>query len=380
MGFFALDAVEAKAGDALVLRWGPTEEEAQLVLIDGGPRGVYTKNLLPHLQALVGTLPTGEQRVIPLRLAVVSHIDSDHIAGVLDVLDEVSDAAAAPRPALVTVDELWHNSFLDIAFRDDPDLADLVKEREELGPDGIVAVPESVREGRNLSTVAKKAGVPRNPDAPGDGFVTTGAEVEIDGLNLEVLGPTDALVELLKEEWRKELKAILKKEISEAKAEAASFDDPSESNQSSIVLLATHGDKTMFLTGDARGDHLIEAITPKVPDGDDHLHVDLFKLGHHGSARSNGPELFELVRADVYVVSGDGNHGNPHPDTIEALYETQEGRDYELVVTNAVLSGASDADDREDAEKTMELLADPPAGCTVVPRAEDDRAITTRLS
>ena len=44
------------------------------------------------------------------------------------------------------------------------------------------------------------------------------------------------------------------------------------------------------------------------------LHVDVLKLSHHGSFRSNSPELLKNVSADYYLISTNGAKPYHHPD------------------------------------------------------------------
>ena len=62
--------------------------------------------------------------------------------------------------------------------------------------------------------------------------------------------------------------------------------DKSVFNLSSIVVLADSGGRRMLLTGDARGDHVLDGIEAAGLFKDDRLHVDLLKLPHHGSDRN----------------------------------------------------------------------------------------------
>ena len=74
---FTLEALEAKHGDSLLLHWG----RERLIVIDGGPSGVFRKTLLPRLEAIRAER---DVETLPIRMLMVSHIDDDHIHGVLD--------------------------------------------------------------------------------------------------------------------------------------------------------------------------------------------------------------------------------------------------------------------------------------------------------
>jgi glyoxylase-like metal-dependent hydrolase (beta-lactamase superfamily II) len=55
-------------------------------VIDGGPAGVYQSALAPRLLQLKGVRP-----VLPIALMMVSHIDDDHIHGLLDLLRQMRE-------------------------------------------------------------------------------------------------------------------------------------------------------------------------------------------------------------------------------------------------------------------------------------------------
>src|SRR5262245_6880943 len=83
---FKLEALEAKAGDSLLLHLG-TDEKPILVLIDGGPGGVYSGSLRPRLEELRKARAPGNSLLIDM--VMVSHIDDDHINGILQLAREM---------------------------------------------------------------------------------------------------------------------------------------------------------------------------------------------------------------------------------------------------------------------------------------------------
>jgi beta-lactamase superfamily II metal-dependent hydrolase len=118
----------------------------------------------------------------------------------------------------------------------------------------------------------------------------------------------------LQEEWEKWLQKQKKAAAlpaEEAKAAARDL-DMSVPNLSSIMLLVEAEGKTVLLTGDGRGDHLLEGLQQsKLLNKEGIFHVDVFKLPHHGSARNIAPELFERITADTYVICANGKYDNP---------------------------------------------------------------------
>jgi hypothetical protein len=108
-----------------------------------------------------------------------------------------------------------------------------------------------------------------------------------------------------------------------AESSLAAFVDSSIPNLSSLVLLVQAGAKQMLLTGDARGDKILEGLQLAgllKPGTKSTMHVDVLKVPHHGSANNVETSFFERVTADHYVMSGNGEHGNPERETLEMLF------------------------------------------------------------
>jgi glyoxylase-like metal-dependent hydrolase (beta-lactamase superfamily II) len=86
---FRLHVLPATNGDALVLEYGHGQAR-QRVLIDGG-----RSSAAPKVKAFLGEDPE-------LELLIVTHIDNDHIGGLLRLLR----GPASPRPA-----DIWFNGY-----------------------------------------------------------------------------------------------------------------------------------------------------------------------------------------------------------------------------------------------------------------------------
>jgi beta-lactamase superfamily II metal-dependent hydrolase len=83
--------------------------------------------------------------------------------------------------------------------------------------------------------------------------------------------------------------------------------------------MAEYDGKRAILTGDARGDKVLNGLDQKRLLKQGRLHVDLLKLPHHGSQNNVAPEFFERLTADRYVVSGDHEKfPNPHEQALRA--------------------------------------------------------------
>jgi len=327
---FTLEVLKAKHGDSLLLHYGDADDP-RLIVIDGGPSGVFKASLLPRLEAL--RKERGGK--LPIEIVMVSHLDDDHVRGVLDLaeaMDEESDLRTG-----FDVKTLWVNTFEDAVGDSGP----LTSEAAPTGLDGshIEAVIASVSEGRNLQALARKfkwsvnQGFKELVMAPKD----AGVEIDLEPLRLTVVGPRAMELEELRKEWAKEVEKLKKAEAKEA-AKIAAYLDGSVYNLSSIVCLAEVGSdkdrKRMLLTGDARGDKILLGLeAAKVLRKDGSLEVDLLKVPHHGSSRNLDQSFFERIKAKAMVISANGKFHNPDVETLEMISAARPDDDFTIYLT-----------------------------------------------
>ncbi len=78
-----LQMLQADYGDCLILKFG-NETSTKNVLIDGGPKGTYNS----HLKQEVRKIQSEGGKIDYL---IVSHVDDDHIRGVIDLMLDIRD-------------------------------------------------------------------------------------------------------------------------------------------------------------------------------------------------------------------------------------------------------------------------------------------------
>ena len=338
----ALEALQADAGDCLLLRFGRPDKPS-LVVIDGGPTGVYQSSLKPRLEQLREPHGAGP---LPVRLVMVSHIDDDHIRGILGLFGELVEQRETNADAWCEMEGLWHNSFGDLVGDRDSELADEIPAvGEDIAP-ASAAIAASVAQGSRLREQAGRLTMDVN--APfGDLVTADGPDRSVadlgDGLSLQVVAPDAKRVGALRERWQRELERARARK---AAARAVSYSDSSPYNLSSIVVLAEYAGRRLLLTGDARGDDILRGLEEAHLLKNGVLHVDVLKLPHHGSDRNVETDFFRRITADNYVISGDGKHGNPETATLEMITEARGSEDYRLYLTNR--AGEGDLEQRLD--------------------------------
>ena len=338
--FFSLDVRRAKKGDCLVLHYG-SKTNPGLGLIDGGPSQVYGPHLKPRLEEIRKSRKLGPDEPLPVDFMMVSHIDDDHINGILELTKELLEAKAAKKPLPLKIKSVWHNTFDDIIGNNPKELTAAVTaqfgaaslsgepDTEGLDPD-VAKVLASVGQGFRLRDDLRGLKLRVNPEFDGKLVIAKKKAKKIDmgkGLKFTVVGPMHDEIAKLQKDHDAFLK---KKEKAGTAGVLAAFTDSSVANLSSVVVFAEAGKKTMLLTGDARGDKLLEGLELVgllKKDGKSTMHVDVFKGPHHGSDRNAEPILFRRVTADHYVFSGNGEHGNPERETLQMLFDERGDED-----------------------------------------------------
>lgn len=327
-------------GDCLLLR----TTRGRTLLVDGGMPQSFEEWVKPALEKLS-----------PPRLDVVcvSHIDQDHIGGVLRLFQWRAKGSGAPG-----VGELWHNGFspvkqgrgaLGILRKAAGVLSAGKSKHRKLGAESE-RVALSIREAEELS---RRAQVPINRPARGALMKVPlkgkGKPIRLDDLTLRVIGPFAEDLRALKNDWEKWLatnKATLRKLDRlvglggpSAKASAlydelevlteglalgrGRFGDRSQvtvPNLASLMLLVESRSRSLLLTGDGHADDVLrglERVGALEPGGK--LHVDVLKVQHHASRYNVTDEFCARVTANHYLFCGNGKHQNPHLESVEKL-------------------------------------------------------------
>jgi beta-lactamase superfamily II metal-dependent hydrolase len=272
------------------------------MIIDGGRRSAY-KFLRPALEKIAAD---GER----VELLVLTHIDADHIEGVLALAE---DEALPVKP-----EQVWYNGF------------EQLKKLESFG----------FKQGDRFSKRLGELEWPLNSIVDGKQICVEELpdEVEIEGLKLRLVSPTREKLKDLGAGWdkwrteeavkaerariaaanglevmgRKPLKLPL---VVEELAKPTPIDSEAP-NGSSIGFVATWDGKSMLLTGDAHPDTLASEIK-RIKGSAEKLQVDLFKLSHHGSSGNTTAEVVQLVETQKFAISTSGSrHGHPDPEAI----------------------------------------------------------------
>lgn len=351
---FTFEALPARYGDSLFLTFREPARTLRL-LIDAGPANVYRAAVRPRLerekQASGGELT--------LDAVMVSHIDEDHILGLLDLLSELQDADQRQQPRPYDVRWLLHNSFDALlaegeggaarALGGQTVLAGLGGAEALIGPGGeplghtAELVLASYSQGSRLASLAAALKITRNP--PDGSPIMSVAEprvLKLGEATLTIVGPREKELTRLREEWRK----WRAKQAAKPPASLVALLDESVPNLSSIVALLEYQGARVLLTGDARSDYIHAGLKAAgLTDAAGRMKVDVLKLPHHGSVRNITLDFLKKVTARHYVASGDGTYGNPDRETLELIEKARPRGDYDVHLTYS----AADCDHTHEA-------------------------------
>jgi beta-lactamase superfamily II metal-dependent hydrolase len=335
--------LKAGHGDCLLLHYG-AEQAPKLMLVDGGPSGVYRRYLRPRLEELRRMRAPDD--ALRIELAVVSHSDEAHLHGILDLINEVLSRQEEFRPPLFRIARVWHNSWDELVGEHWEEF--LKSAAMEIGAASIGAeVPmvglslgaslmlASVPLGRSLREGCARLGL--NVNAPVRGLLTSAAgRIPIgDGVTLTVLSPSRERILQEQAQWD----AMIRKrglEVEAGLAGAASLADSSAYRSASLVLLVESAGKRVLLPGDARGDDILQAIDRAgLLARDGHAHFDLLKVPGHGSSGNVDLDFFQRITADHYVIFADGKYGNPEPAVFETILKARGNEPFSLHLSHS---------------------------------------------
>lgn len=337
-----LHVIQAKFGDCFLLEYGE-ETSPSFMLIDGGPKDVHKYYLAPALKQLMKGHDTIDD-------VVISHVDNDHIIGVLDLLTALQKELNTGLTPSLTIGELWFNSFSNTIGTKDIESRigkiNRVAAMNNVRMEAMSMALNGIREGSQVIKRTAYLNIPVNKEASNGFYLAAKNNPVIEKANLEitVVGPTITNLKKLQVEWEEWVKKN-EQQIADGKytKEVAMAMDRSVPNFSSIVLLIKADGKTILLTGDCRGDHLQQGLIETGLSTDGKLQVDILKVPHHGSMRNCKQQFFREVTANTYIISADGTNDNPDTELLYWIVEAAKaaGRKIKLVFTNETESTAA---------------------------------------
>jgi beta-lactamase superfamily II metal-dependent hydrolase len=395
-----IEVFQSDKGDCLLI----SGRDGGRILADAGMRSSYSEHVAPALGRIAQS--GGE-----LDLVYVSHIDRDHIGGVLQLMEDHvawrvrdfqresgnDDFRDPPRPRPPKVQRLWHNAFHDVIADNAGPIEEMLAASAALleageGDEQLIAETQrelatSVGDGIELSKRAREEqlGIPVNGEFGGKLAMVRGEPqtVELGSLKLTLLGPFKEDLDALRDDWNDWLRNN-EDEVKRIRAEMAADTDRlvagdvggfraamalrarelgnrarvTVPNLASIMLLAEENGRTLLLTGDGHRDEIIKGLEKAGRVEGDGLHVDVLKVQHHGSEHNIDADFCRQVTADHYVFCANGEHENPDLAVVDAVVRSRRGSDRPFRLWfNSSQSASASARGREHMKEVEALVA-----------------------
>ncbi|WP_427137325.1 AVAST type 1 anti-phage system MBL fold metallo-hydrolase Avs1a [Psychrobacillus psychrodurans] len=353
MSHIKVEAFPSLEGDCILISLGDNSPQTH-ILIDGGFKETYEKYLKKRLLEMS---KKGEK----LSLVVVSHIDSDHIEGILELFKENE---SADNPIIIHIEEVWHNSYrhlqadildnsTDLGWQEQYILEDIItKATTKISHDSNEDKDISAEQGSSLAALLYKGKYKWNNKFNGKAISNDNQKyIKLNAdTSIYMLSPNNKKLEKLKDYWLNELQKLkhdfkltndklfddayefylMEKNEEEANEEIKEISfkqeekdlgnylmmkdtyDSSVANGSSISFILEYKGRKMLFLGDSHHTIIKEELV-NLKEEDSNIFFDLIKVSHHGSKNNTSKKLLEIIDSNIYLISTNGGR-NKHPD------------------------------------------------------------------
>lgn len=307
--------LKAFHGDCLLIKTYDSNQNEFIILIDGGPAKTFQKYLKAELR-----------NINKIDLLVLTHVDTDHINGLLKFLNSEMFHS-------IEIKQYWFNAGNLIRIKNNCEVS--VDEGIKL-EEFLFEKEDKKKWGEIISYTGKK-------------------EVLASGISYQILSPTNNSLNELLTNWDtvnmedKEIATaqvsstdifehpklnINLKELSNCKFKKGKSLKRDFVNGSSIAFTLEMLDCSLLLLGDARPEILEQTIKDLDKEDNGKVKFDMVKVSHHGSKHNSTNEFFERIDCSNYLISTNGGTGrSKHPDreTISRIVCNKE-RDYKKTI------------------------------------------------
>lgn len=295
----------AANGDCFLIKVG-SESDYKYILIDGGKGVICHQKLKKEFKSL----EEHEQRI---DLLVLTHIDDDHIAGILKLYEDEEINTSI-------IEKVWFNSGTLLSNK----LSDVEIAGREI-PLPTLSRKMSVRQGKTLE------GRLQLSNSWYKELIYTGQKYYLDDIEICILSPDIETLRKLNITWEKEIakmnvKKAKRKKMSSVTDYHKSFaefcmgefeEDKSLFNRSSIAFLLKYKDYKILMLGDSHPSIIVASLKELGYSVENKLKVNVMKVSHHGSKKNTSTELLNMLDCTNFIVSTDGSkHGLPNKQSL----------------------------------------------------------------
>jgi len=304
--------LQAYHGDAIWITYHDEKATPRNILIDGGPTATYgEKDKKGKIEpgVLAETIEYIRDKGQKIDLLILTHVDNDHIQGVLAWFEE-------DLKATELIEKVWFNSgkLIFEYFK----VRDIVENHIQLSPSEDTDT--AIKEGVTFEKVIKAANI------CDEKIIKQGCTIDLLGVTFKIISPDENGLSALLHKWEKKepesLTAVAKDYkislVDHIKADRYAK-DPSVHNGSSIAFILSFKRKNMLFLSDAHPEKAIDGLKHFGYTKENPLACEFVKIAHHGSKYNTKYELLELFNAPIYVISSDGSDHSPYKQCLARL-------------------------------------------------------------
>lgn len=312
--------LKAFNGDSFLLSFDDSEGNSHNILIDGGISKTYKieknskgKTEYGELKYVIDDLRAKNQHI---DLLILTHIDDDHIGGILKWFNDDVDAYKL-------IKEVWFNSGKIISEflmqEANKDLDHYINPSKS----NNTSLKQGIEFGRYLSD----KGIWKHK------VILQGETMFRFGLEFKILSPNKSKLEQLLKEWKKKdpslqtsskrddyadtLRTHIENDIYEP--------DSAPVNGSSIAFILVHKDFNLLFLGDSHSEVIIEGLDMFNYSEQTPLKAKYVKVAHHGSQGNTSSDLLKCIASENYIISTNGKgHEHPHKQLISRIINHNE--------------------------------------------------------
>lgn len=322
------------------------------ILIDGGRKDTYHSFLKKRLLEIY---ESGGK----IDLLVVTHIDRDHIEGIIELISENGDNK---NPKIIKINEVWFNGYKhltipnkiqDICYKESLILQDIINRNSLKNEETNKENKEiSAKQGLTLSKLLRENNYNWNSLFDNKAIsIDNKQTIQLnDEVRIRVLSPNTNKLIKLRDQWIKDLNklkfgfkfsnepifedamelfflkesskesTVITKEVSfskrkidlESLSKTPFIIDKSRTNGSSISFIIEYKDKKLLFLGDSHPDIIAENINNLIKEDYD-TKFDIVKVSHHGSDKNTNYDLLDCISSKKFIFSTNGNN-HDHPN------------------------------------------------------------------
>lgn len=288
-----LNILKALHGDSIIIETYDRNKNTFTILIDGGPRETFRTTLVHELS-----------RYKKIDLIILTHIDHDHISGLIHYLSS----------------SYAKNHHFDKLLLNSPNLLKVDTNGTQISIDEGIEFKSLIHsQYPNLKIISEVTSESLNKlDLP-------------DGIDIKILSPNQIALDELNKNWSEiDLSEDEETQIASIDIIAKDFNVNFESlannvdieknikndfaNASSIAFSIQTFDFHGLFLGDAHSTIVAEGLSDKYPNQSP-IVFDYVKLSHHGSKYNISNRFLDTIECYNYIISTNGGKGGTkHPD------------------------------------------------------------------